>query len=214
MKNLIFLFLLSCTLFANVRDEISQCTNWDDLHAYYTEVNQNSYKVRFLLKYSSNVTKDFINANDYPQWFINAIKKSLKSDDNMLVIEALKCIRMFSLNSLVDDLSEVYGNSSSLHGGASIAVQAELLHTLELFNDENSSEEIRKIYNNTSFDNIGHQNFGQLLRVVETRSNEATKEKTNSFIDEIKKRNVKTRDEKSEDENILENYLKVLEGMK
>lgn len=214
MKKILLPFLLSFALYANVKEEVSQCKNWDELNSYYTSISKSNYKVRFLLKYSKDVSREFVNSNDCPNWFVNAVHASLKSDDGLQVIEAIKCVRSHSLVGLLNDLYKVYKESPNLHGGTSVAVQAEVLLVLSTFKDAKSVDVIKKIYSETTKEHIGHPNLYQLLTTIAPYANSSTKVKTTELIDEIKKMKNKSRSNDSEQAKKLNSYLDVLEGMK
>lgn len=212
MKKILLLFLIPLSIFGNIKKDVNSCNNWNDLYNYYSGANNNTYKKRFFLKYSYNISRHFIDSNQIPGWFNNLVKQSLKSNDELLVLESVKAIRKFNLLSIINELLPLYQKSPNMHSGASTIIQAEILLTLSSFKCKSAENKIRSIYNSTLDNYYQHPNFNLLISIVQPISDSSTSSKTISFINKIE--DFLTSKELNPDtEKLFKNYLITLKKM-
>lgn len=212
MKKILLLLLIPLSIFGNIKEEVSSAKSWSDLYNYHSGINNNTYKKRFLIKYSYDISRNFLDSNNTPEWFNNLIKQSLKSSDEMLVLESVKVIRKFKLQNIINELLPLYRISPNQHSATSSTIQAEILLTLSDIKNNFTENIIRSIYNSTADNYYLHPNFNLLISIVQPICDSSTISRTTSFINKIE--NLLGSNESNPDsEQLFKNYLITLRKM-
>lgn len=213
MKKVVLLLLIALSVFGNVKKDIKKCNNWQDLYSYHSSIKNDIYKERLFLKYSFEISEKFINADLHPSWFKELIKQSLKSNNEMLTLEAVKTVGKFNFYNLTNTFASLYHKSPTIHGGASITIQAEILLALLNIKHELAEKQLRLIYNTCSNDYFQHPNFNLLISTISNYSNSSTNEKTISLINRINDELYTNKNLEVDVEKKYKNFITILKRM-
>ena len=196
MKNYfikVFKMLMFCCLFllvfsgsiqihASVREEIAGIKSVDSLRIYYNTIKQNLYKVRYFIRYTSDIFKDE-GITTVPDWFYDAIEYGLNSQYDALIEEAVRATGKFKVSEFTDKLVEIFNEAPSKYSSYAVNIRCAVVRALNNIGDLYAKQKILELLQNYPEAYIGNLEFELLLTFIpKTRSTAL-----NSELDNFKK---------------------------
>lgn len=177
-----YLFVLLCTyaaVFAGVKENMSKCKNWEEMKSLFYELKEDDYQLRYFYKNIESSTKSF-SSKTLPSWLEDEVVLSVKSDDEYVIIEALKVASEYSLEGITG-LDTLFMNAQKLCNSP-VVLQSVILGYIANIRTASTNFYLRNIYLSRSQYFIMNPSFEKLYRLSLSRGVN-TVEKDREFLD-------------------------------
>ena len=172
----VFKMLIICCLFllifsgsvqihASVREEIAGIKSIDSLRIYYNTIKQNLYKVRYFIRYTSDIFKDE-NITTVPDWFYDAIEYGLNSQNDVLIEEAIIATGKFKIPDFTGILFEIFNEAPTNYQINSTNIRCAVVRALNGIGGDYAEQKMFELLQNYPEAYIGNLEFELLLTFI------------------------------------------------
>lgn len=179
MKYLLVLLCIYAAVFAGVKENMSKCKNWEEMKSLFYELKEDDYQLRYFYKNIESSTKSF-SSKTLPNWLVDEVVLSIKSDDEYVIIEALKVASEYSLEGITG-LDTLFMNAQKLCNSP-VVLQSVILGYIANIRTASTNSCLRNIYLSRSQYFIMNPSFEKLYRLSLSRGVN-TVEKDREFLD-------------------------------
>lgn len=166
MKYLIVLFFACTAVFADVKDDMAECNNWNEMKSLYEEIKNDDYQLRYFLRNIESSTKDY-GSKILPDWLKNEVVVSVKSLDEYVAVEALKVAVVYTLDG-ISGLDSLFVNSNFICNSP-IRLQSVILDYCANIDTPETRSFLSKIYLSRSQKFIMNPSFKKMYKLSLSR---------------------------------------------